>query len=99
MSRVILCRSSSSVHLLFQNFEGLPHFPFRNSCFNEFFQVMFFHIACRRGMQWRSWLRHCVTSRKVAGSFSDGVTGLLIALILPGLPWPWVDSASNRSEY
>jgi hypothetical protein len=25
---------------------------------------------------WRSWLRHCVTSRKVAGSISDGVTGI-----------------------
>jgi len=22
---------------------------------------------------WRSWLRHCATSRKVAGSISDGV--------------------------
>jgi hypothetical protein len=26
--------------------------------------------------QWRSWLRHCATSRKVAGSISDGVTGM-----------------------
>ena len=24
---------------------------------------------------WRSWLRHCATSRKVAGSIPDGVTG------------------------
>ena len=24
------------------------------------------------GTWWRSWLRHCATSRKVAGSFSDG---------------------------
>jgi len=24
---------------------------------------------------WRSWLRHCVTSRKVAGKIPDGVTG------------------------
>jgi hypothetical protein len=27
-------------------------------------------------MQWRSWLRHCATSRKVAGSIPDGVTGI-----------------------
>jgi hypothetical protein len=26
--------------------------------------------------RWRSWLRHCATSRKVAGSIPDGVTGM-----------------------
>jgi hypothetical protein len=26
------------------------------------------------GTQWRSWLRHCATSWKVAGSIPDGVT-------------------------
>ena len=30
----------------------------------------------RRDTQWRSWLRHCATSRKVAGSIPDGVTGI-----------------------
>jgi hypothetical protein len=25
---------------------------------------------------WRSWLRHCATSQKVAGSITDGVTGI-----------------------
>ena len=25
---------------------------------------------------WRSWLRHCATSREVAGSIPDGFTGL-----------------------
>jgi len=25
------------------------------------------------GTRWRSWLRHCATSRKVAGSIPDGV--------------------------
>jgi hypothetical protein len=25
---------------------------------------------------WRSWLRHCATSRKVAGSIPDVVTGI-----------------------
>ena len=29
------------------------------------------------GTQWRSWLRHCATSRKVAGSIPDVVTGIL----------------------
>jgi len=36
---------------------------------------------------WRSWLRQCATSRKVASSFPDGVIG------------PGVDSASNRIKY
>ena len=26
--------------------------------------------------RWHSWLRHCSTSRKVAGSISDGVIGI-----------------------
>ena len=26
--------------------------------------------------QWRSWLRHCATSQKVAGSIPDGVIGI-----------------------
>jgi hypothetical protein len=28
------------------------------------------------GTRWHSWLRHCATSRKVAGSIPDGVTGI-----------------------
>jgi hypothetical protein len=28
-----------------------------------------------KGTRWRSWLRHCATSRKVAGSIPDGVIG------------------------
>jgi len=28
------------------------------------------------GTRWRSWLRHCATSRKVAGSIPDGATGI-----------------------
>ena len=28
------------------------------------------------GTQWRSWLRHCATSRKVAGSIPDCVIGI-----------------------
>jgi hypothetical protein len=30
----------------------------------------------RWGTRWRSWLRHCATSRKVAGSISDSVIGI-----------------------
>jgi hypothetical protein len=27
-------------------------------------------------IRWRSWLRHCATNRKVAGSIPDGVIGI-----------------------
>ena len=30
------------------------------------------------GTRWRSWLRHCTTSRKVAVSIPDGVTGIFL---------------------
>jgi len=39
-------------------------------------------LSSFRGTRWRSWLRHCATSRKVAGSIPDGV-------ILPAALWPW----------
>jgi hypothetical protein len=38
-------------------------------------------------------LRHCATSRKVAGSIPDGVIGIFHCHN------PGVDSASNRNEY
>jgi len=36
------------------------------------------------GMRWRSWLRHCATSRKVAGSISGDVIDLIVLAAL----WP-----------
>jgi len=40
------------------------------------------------GTRWRSWLRHCATSRKVAGSIPDGVIGIfIIDIILPAALW------------
>ena len=48
-----------------------------------------------QGTWWPSWLRHCATSRNVAGSIPNGVIGIFIDKI-----WsPGVDSASNRNEY
>ena len=35
-----------------------------------------FTAEVKRGTRWRSWLRHCATSRKVAGSIPDGVIGI-----------------------
>ena len=44
---------------------------------------------------WRSWLRHCATSREVAGSIRDAE----IDIILPAALWPGLDSASDRKGY
>jgi len=49
------------------------------------------------GTRWRGWLRHCATSRKVAGSIPDGVIGIFHSF-RPHYG-PGVDSASNRNEY
>ena len=41
------------------------------------------------GTQWSSWLRHCATRRKVAGSIPGGVIGIFVDLVLPAALWPW----------
>jgi len=39
------------------------------------FTGIFLAYWTHRGTRWRSWLRHCATSQKVAGSIADGVIG------------------------
>jgi hypothetical protein len=50
-----------------------PHFssPFSYYC-NYVLQYIIFGARC----WWRSWLRHCATSQKVAGSIPEGVIGI-----------------------
>ena len=43
------------------------------SAFCRFKLCTIFYI---RDTRWHSWLRHCATSRKVAGSIPDGVIGI-----------------------
>ena len=43
----------------------------------ELSALQYVHVYTKiRGTRWRSLLRHCATSRKVAGSIPDGVTGI-----------------------
>ena len=54
----------------------------------------------RRGTRWRSWLRHCATSRKVLGSITDVVIGIFHWNSPSGFTKTLgVDSASKRNEY
>ena len=41
----------------------------------NFYIYVCIHTQVGARSWWRSWLRHCATSRKVAGSISDGVIG------------------------
>ena len=41
------------------------------------------------GTRWSSWLRHCATNRKLAGSISDCVIEIFIDIILSAELWPW----------
>ena len=48
--------------------------------------------------QWHSSLKHCATSRNVAGLIPSGIRGsIYIYLILPAALWPW--GWHNRNEY
>ena len=38
--------------------------------------VIYFLTVLYGGTWWCSWLRHCATNRKVAGSIHDGVIGI-----------------------
>jgi hypothetical protein len=49
--------------------------------------------------RWRSWLRHCATNRKVAGSIPDEVTTIFQWQSFRSHCGTGVDSASNRNEY
>ena len=42
----------------------------------EIWRNLFSYSNYKWGTRWRSWLRHCATSRKIAGSISDCVIGI-----------------------
>jgi hypothetical protein len=51
--------------------------------------MVFVSVPIFQCTRWRSWLRHCFTSRKVAGLIPDGVIGVFIDIVLPVALWPW----------
>jgi hypothetical protein len=55
---------------------------------------------CEWSTRYHSWLKHCLTSWKVAGSIPDGVREFFNDLTLSAaLMALGVDSASNGNEY
>ena len=48
------------------------------------------HVSAmyRTEYSWRSWLGHCATIRKVAGSIPDGDIGIFFDIILPAALLP-----------
>jgi len=47
-------------------------------------QYNFDKYNSNRGTRWRSWLSHCATSRKLAGSIPDGVIGIFYCINISG---------------
>jgi len=58
-------RTVSSLHTMTQSFK----------C-NTFVGYLRTVLGVLWGTRWRSWLRHCATKRKVAGSIPDDVIGI-----------------------
>jgi len=82
-------------------------FPFHFQVNLQIFILTLFtaHAKCLRStfplfiIYYYLLLRHCATSRKVAGSIPDGVTGIFHWQSFRPHYAPGVDSASNRNEY
>ena len=51
------------------------------------------------GTGWRNWLRHCATSRRVAGSIRDGVTGIFRLRNPSDHSGPEVDSRECQEHF
>jgi hypothetical protein len=72
-SRLYLIRLSSDHQLPTQQSSKIRHIGYQELCiiiwFIEPFMCIFPMVRIyTRSMRWRSWLRHCATCRKVAGS-------------------------------
>ena len=70
--------------------------------------ILFFKMHCiftLEGTRWRSWLRHCATSRKVAGSIPDGVIGIFHVhnssgrTMAPGLTQPLTEMSTRNISW
>jgi hypothetical protein len=70
------------------NFSKMPNMYFTND-FKFLLVPLFQALQFSMGYTVAQWLRHCATSRKVAGSIPDDVTGIFIDIILLATLQPW----------
>jgi len=76
-----LCSSRSvrpcftPIHNRRQNYSSV-YFSFCDF-FNSEDHLLIHVLNCMGATRWRSWLRHCATRRRVAGSIPDGVIGII----------------------
>jgi hypothetical protein len=62
---------------MFRHLGAILRDLFRTKEYKTMYQIYFWNLyGCFRGTLWRSLLRNCATSQKVAGSIHDGVTGI-----------------------
>ena len=68
------CRLSTDIHTTALQYYSASRIEAAvdKSCFNSFY----ISYTCGARCWWRSWLRHCSTSRKMAGSIPDSVIGI-----------------------
>jgi hypothetical protein len=78
ISPYYLCSWSLTTTVVFHKHLHLHQLKYYHSVVPGFTEEQYFCLAssCQRGMRWCNWLRHCATSRKVAGSIPDGVIGI-----------------------
>jgi hypothetical protein len=61
-----------------------PSWPVLGWNWPSIYNIFIDYIWVKR---WRSWLRHCATSRKVAGSIPHRIAGIFSDVILPVALW------------
>jgi len=66
---------------------------------NILFSFFHFQPYFQGGTWWCSWSKQRATSRKVAVSITNCVTGIFTDVNDPALLWSGVDAASNRNKY
>jgi hypothetical protein len=67
---VLLILAAASFHLYLSLCHSL------HCSTNDFHPLFLALFPSDWGTRWRSWLRHCATSRQVGGSIPDGVIGI-----------------------
>jgi hypothetical protein len=71
----------------------------------RFLQIFTCTVTSHRGIRWCSWLRHCATSRKVAGLIPDGVTGIFHwhnpsgQIMALGLTQPLIEMSTRNNSW